>query len=158
MHVTPVADGGNYCIVTKDEKADKGKNEMTSDGVDIPYVDDETSEEGGRRQWLATYAIFRGLLQTITPRCSPRRPTRSPRTWKGGIEGIPEQIRSFDYEFRLFDEFRLFEFRSFDEFWGVERLRPISWTLLAENAEPTLRTKLRSQRILTARRGVREPL
>ena len=45
MHGAPVVDGGDYCIVTKDEKADKGKNEMTSDGVDIPYVDDETSEE-----------------------------------------------------------------------------------------------------------------
>ena len=45
MHVTPVVDGGEYCIVTKDEKADKGESEMTSDGMDTPYVDNETSEK-----------------------------------------------------------------------------------------------------------------
>ena len=45
MLVTPVVDSSDHCIVTKDKKADKTQNKVTSDGMDVPHVDDETSEE-----------------------------------------------------------------------------------------------------------------
>lgn len=38
-------DSADYQSVKTEEKADEDENEMTSDGIDIPYVDDETSEE-----------------------------------------------------------------------------------------------------------------
>jgi hypothetical protein len=38
-------DSGGHCVVAKDKKADKAKNVVTSNGMDVPHVDDETSKE-----------------------------------------------------------------------------------------------------------------